>query len=335
MVVRVAPCSIGVIAPLAITLVIALATPLAAQIAHSVPSPLLAGLPDAATLADGASQLERNRPVGWALAEHRRLDAVLRRLPAQRKGVVDAYVVAVALDSDPVFAREAREAGKVLGRRYAAGDRMVVLAGASGPGADDDLPRGAPANIAAVLARIAELMDPTEDVLILYTTSHGAPFGIVYNDGDEGFGQISPAWLWSTLGELRILNRLLIISACFSGVFAPMLAGENSVVITAAAADRTSFGCLSENDWTFFGDAMINHALRQPQPLTTAFNEARTMVARWESQGRMTPSMPQIAIAPSPPAWLAALERALPAPASDPVGRPAVTALADARRNEH
>ena len=42
----------------------------------------------------------------------------LATLQPQRKGVVDAYVVTVGLDSDPVFGREAREAGKVLSRRY-------------------------------------------------------------------------------------------------------------------------------------------------------------------------------------------------------------------------
>jgi hypothetical protein len=317
-------------------LALACASPALAQMPHTLPSPLLSGMPDPVTQANGATQLERDRPVGWALGEHRKLDVLLKAIQPQRKGVVDAYVVTIALDSDPVFSREAREAGKVLGRRYdAAAGRTIVLAGPSGAGAADDLPRGSPDHISAVLARIAELMDPQEDVLVLYTTSHGAPFGIVYSDGDSGYGQISPSWLWSTLGELQIRNRLLIISACFSGIFAPMLAGENTVVITAAAADRTSFGCVSENDWTFFGDAMINHALRKPQPITTAFNEARTTVAGWESQGRMIPSRPQIEIATTPPAWLAALERKLPATATEPVGRPAVTALADATRNNH
>ena len=77
----------------------------------------------------------------------------------QRKGVVDAYVVAVALDSDPVFSREAREAGKVLSRRYDAAGRTIVLAGTDGSG-DSKLPRGSPDNIAAALARVAEVMDP-------------------------------------------------------------------------------------------------------------------------------------------------------------------------------
>jgi hypothetical protein len=31
------------------------------------------------------------------------------------------------------------------------------------------------------------------------------------------------------------------------------------VVLTAAAADKTSFGCEPSRDWTFFGDALFNH----------------------------------------------------------------------------
>lgn len=291
-----------------------------AQAPHTVASPLFSGLPDATTQANGATQLERDRAVGWALAQHRKLDTVLKSIQPGRKGMVNAFVVSVALDSDPVFAREAREAGKVLARRYDAAGRTIVLAGASGLGTPDDLPVGSPTNLAAVLARVAEVMNLEQDVLVLYTTSHGAPFGIVYSDGDQGYGAISPSWLWSTLGELQIKNRLLIISACFSGVFAPILASDNSVVITAAASDRTSFGCVSENDWTFFGDAMINHALREPQPISTAFNEARTMVGTWESQGRLIPSRPQIAMPAQPPAWLEALDRKMPPTATDPVG---------------
>jgi hypothetical protein len=121
------------------------------------------------------------------------------------------------------------------------------------------MPNGSPSNIAAALARIAELMGP-EDVLVLYTTSHGGPFGIVYNDADAGFGIIGPAKLASMLGELHIRNRMLLISACYSGVFVAPLMTSGTAILTAASTDRTSFGCKADSDWTFFGDALINHA---------------------------------------------------------------------------
>src|SRR5690606_3024205 len=108
----------------------------------------------------------------------------------QRRGTVDAYVVAIALDSDPVFAREAREAGRVLSRRYDAAGRTITLAGPDGR--SGGLPKGSITSLTLALARIAELMDPNEDVLVLYSTSHGAPVGLAYHEGDTGYGILSP-----------------------------------------------------------------------------------------------------------------------------------------------
>ena len=302
-------------------------TPGYQPVQHQEGPPLIdrVSAPELAALADGGIAIEHDRSPTQALAEHRRLDVALASLQPQRPGVVDAYVVAVALDSDPVFGREAREAARVLSRRYGAAGHTVVLAGSDGS-ADSSLPMGSPANITAVLARVAELMDRREDVLVLYTTSHGAPWGIVYNDGDQGFGAISPTRLWTTLSTLGISNRLLLISACFSGVFVPLLASDTTAIVTAASADRTSFGCQADMDWTFFGDAMINHALRKPQPLAQADAEATAMIGGWEAQGKLTPSQPQMSIGAGARTWLAALEAHLP-PATPSVGRPATTSL--------
>ena len=298
---------------------------------HQFGAPLVdrASPQEVALLADQGIAIEHDRPPAQALAEHRRLDRALAGLQPQRPGVVDAYVVAVALDSDPVFGREAREAGRVLTRRYGAAGHNVTLAGTDG-NAESTLAMGSPANIAAVLARVAELMDRSEDVLVLYTTSHGAPFGIVYNDGDQGFGAISPTRLWTQLSTLGIRNRLLFISACYAGVFVPLLASDTTAIVTAASADRTSFGCQADMDWTFFGDAAINHALRKPQPLAQAAAEAQGLIAGWEGQGNLTPSQPQVSIGAGVGRWLAPLEAHLPA-ATPPVGRPATSSLGAAQ----
>lgn len=301
---------------------------------HLSATPLIdrASPQELAFLADQGMAIERDRPPAQALAEHRRLGTALAALQPQRRGTVDAYVVAVALDSDPVFGREAREAGRVLARRYGAAGRTIVLAGTDGR-ADSTLPMGSPANIAAALARVAELMDRKEDVLVLYTTSHGAPFGIVYNDGDQGFGAISPTRLWTTLSQLGIANRLLLISACFSGVFVPLLASDTTAIMTAASAERTSFGCQADMDWTFFGDAAINHALRKPQPFAAAAAEAQRLIGGWEGQGRLTPSQPQLSIGEGAKRWLAVLEARLPA-ATPTVGRPATLSLGAAAEHQ-
>ena len=272
-------------------------------------------------------EFDRDRSPLWLLAEQRKLDRTLAALQAQKKGVVDAYVVAIGLDSDPIFGREAREAGKVLARRYNAVGHTIVLAGTDGSG-PSDLPNGSPRTLAITLARIAELMDKKEDVLVLYTAGHGAPFGLAYHDGDEGFGIISPARMARMLDELGIRNRLLILSACYSGVFVPTLANDTTALFTAASADRTSFGCAADRDWTFYGDAMINHAMREPVPLAKVGETAVALVAQWEGMGAsmgIIPSQPQISIGAKVGTWLSPLEARMPKTATPQVGRPAIT----------
>lgn len=271
-------------------------------------------------------QLEQGRSAKWLLADRQRLARALDAVAPQRSKLVDAYVISIALDSDPVFAREAREAGAVLARRYDAAGRTLVLAGSNGRGGPP-LPSGSPESLALALARVAEQMDREQDVLVLYTTSHGARMGLAYHDGDQGYGLLAPARLAAILDELGIRNRLLILSACYSGIFVPPLADARTVLVTAAASDRTSFGCRAENDWTFFGDALVNHALRKPQPLEAAASEARDRIIAWETEGGLTPSNPQLAVGADAAAWLAPLEARIPRAATPPVGAPATDAL--------
>ncbi|WP_108790262.1 C13 family peptidase [Erythrobacter sp. Alg231-14] len=267
-------------------------------------------------------QLRRGVPVQEMLEDQRRLNRSLTGLQPQRRGTVDAYVVTIALDSDPVFAREAREAGRVLSRRYDGAGRTLTLAGPDG--ARDDLPRGSIESLLISLAHIAEVMDTEEDVLVLYTTSHGNKLGLAYHYGDTGYGILSPSRLASALDEVGIKRRILVISACFSGVFVPALAGANTAILTAAASERNSFGCEPQNDWTFYGDAMINRAMRQPQPLSEVARAANRTVAGWETQRRLLASLPQSAFGSGVAAWLPQLEARMPQTATDPVGRPAI-----------
>lgn len=276
---------------------------------------------------ESGPELQRGRAPQAMLADQRRLGTALAALQPERKGVVDAYVLSVALDSDPVFAREARESGRVLTRRFDAEGRVLVLAGPDGRGAAP-LPGGSITTLTLALARIAELMNHEQDVLVLYVTSHGAPdAGLAYHDGDQGFGVLPPARLAELLDGLGIRNRLLLLSACYSGAFVKRLISDTTAILTAASATRSSFGCRAENDWTFFGDALVNHALRKPQPLADAAEEARRTIIGWERAGRLDPSMPQVTIGDGVGAWLAPLEARMPKMATAPVGAPATDAL--------
>ena len=268
--------------------------------------------------------MEQNRSAAWHLAQHKRLSSALNALQPQRPGVVDAYVVTIGLDSDPVFGREAGEAAKVLSRRYGANGRTIFLTA----GADDKAvgtPQGSPPNLAVVLAAVAAKMNLKEDVLILFATTHGDPeSGLAYRDGDNGIGMIAPKRLASLLDGLGFERRMILLSACFAGVFIPELDSDNSVIVTAASSERTSFGCTPGNDWTFFGDALVNNALRKNQPFEKATDEALGLIIWWETQRQLVPSQPQLFIGDKAKAWLTPLETKIPKVETAKVGRPAL-----------
>lgn len=262
---------------------------------------------------------EAGRSAAWELDQRRKLLAAVDAIKPHKKGVVDAFVLVVSLDADPVFAKEARETANVLERRYSAKGRTVVLA------AGTDLAAGSPANLAAALAAMRAKMDVKEDALILYTTSHGGPdIGLVYRDAQNGYGMIAPQRLAQLFAELQIERRLVMISACYSGPFLNALATPSSIIVTAADDDRTSFGCAPGNDWTFFGDALINNALRKPIPFAAAAQEAFGLISGWEYGKGLTGSKPRIFIGEDAKAWLATLEKKIPADTTPKVGRPAI-----------
>jgi hypothetical protein len=97
------------------------------------------------------------------------------------------------------------------------------------------------------------------------------------------------------LDRSGIEKRVIVVSSCHSGSFLPALADANTLVITAARADRSSFGCEDRRRWTYFGDAYFNRALRQETSFRRAFEGAKKLIAIWEAQEQLTPSLPQIA----------------------------------------
>jgi len=252
--------------------------------------------------------------------DQRRTQAAVAKLQPQRPGVVDAYVVVAALDADPVFNREAREAGRVLASRFDAAGRTIVLAGDEGDDRGDAA--GTPEDLAEALTGAAAAMNRDEDVLVLYTTSHGSPdAGLNFRDPARGAAVIAPAKLAAMLDQTGAKNRLIILQACFSGQFVPVLAGPRTVVATASSSMKSSFGCSAGNDWTFFGYALINQAMRQPDSFIRQFRRAFVTIVGWEERLQVVSSSPQIEVGSETAGWLAALDAREPKTASAPVGQ--------------
>ena len=196
-------------------------------------------------------------------------------------------MVALALWSDPVFRSEATGAAKVLAQRFGHGGPVIVKANT--PTA---LVAG-PSGIAAALKAAQRGMDPDRDVLFVVLTSHGSPDGIAERGGGRE-GLVMPNEIARLLAASAFRLKVLIVSACFSGIYTP-LARADTLVITAADATHPSFGCQPEAHWTYFGDALFNQALRHDDSLVTAFADARAIVAKREAAQGFDPSNPQIA----------------------------------------
>jgi len=117
-------------------------------------------------------------------------------------------------------------------------------------------------------------MDREPDLLALILTSHGSPAGVAVQAGRR-VEILSPRALAGLLDGAGVRHRIVIISACYSGVFLGPLANDDSLVITAADSEHSSFGCQDKVKWTYFGDAFFNTALRHTADLRQAFDEAR------------------------------------------------------------
>jgi hypothetical protein len=136
-------------------------------------------------------------------------------------------------------------------------------------------------------------MDRERDILTLVISSHGSEQpAISVSNGALPLNDLTGADLKQALDEAGIRWRVVIISACHAGAFIPFLADERSIVIAAAAADRTSFGCSNDRDLTNFGEAFVRDSLPNSPSLRAAFENAQTSIAAREQAEKLTPSMP-------------------------------------------
>jgi hypothetical protein len=144
------------------------------------------------------------------------------------------------------------------------------------------------------LQSAAKGMDRENDVLFLILTSHGSQAGVAVQAGRRD-QTLSPPALAAMLDRTGVQHRVVIISACYSGVFVGPLSSANTLVITAADSDHSSFGCQDKVKWTYFGDAFFNRALRHTADLRSAFVTARKFISAREKHDGLIPSNPQIA----------------------------------------
>jgi hypothetical protein len=138
-------------------------------------------------------------------------------------------------------------------------------------------------------------------------TSHGEQTGFALQLPGAAVTDLTPQQVASTLDTEGIKNRVVIVSACYAGVFMQPLENDNTIVMTAADDKSTSFGCAPERDWTYFGDALFRQSLQRGTDFEHAFDHARILIQGWELMDRLPPSNPQAYFGPALVAKLAPL----------------------------
>jgi hypothetical protein len=229
------------------------------------------------------------------MTQHERLAAALAGVLPGRPGVIDLYLVAFGSDgSENVFRNEVEYAERLFAQRFGSEGRTLVLV--NNPAVVDQRPVATLTNLRRALTSVGERMDRDEDVLVLFATTHGSEEHELYVALDPlPLTQIGPTDLAAALDLAGARYRVAIVSACYSGGFLPALTAPGTLVITAANAEQSSFGCGAESDITYFGQAYLANALNRTGDFVAAFEQAREEIAQWEKRDGYEHSEPQIA----------------------------------------
>jgi hypothetical protein len=222
------------------------------------------------------------------------IERALTTIARGKSGQQELYFVGFAPDaSEEVFLHEMRFVRKTFDERFGTAGHSIALV--SSQDALEEFPIASATNLSRALARVGERMNPDEDTLFLFLSAHG------YRDHRLSAVQpplelsaLTPTALARMLQDAGIKWRVIVVSACYSGGFIEPLRDDNTIVITASSAERSSFGCEAGRDFTYFGEAYFRDALSRTRSFTQAFELARGIVTEREAKEKLEPSAPQM-----------------------------------------
>jgi hypothetical protein len=187
-------------------------------------------------------------------------------------------------DSLPVFDNAVNAVAALLRRTGAATDvRRLSAAQAQGAGE---------ASLTGVLRAVRDLRPAPGQACLIYATSHGVSGHGLYLAAGEDV--LTPALLDRALDAgCGAAPTVVVVSSCFSGLFANgAMARPNRIVLTAARADRTSFGCGAGRTYTVYDKCLLDH-LGDGGGWPRLHAGLRRCVAAEERREQVEPSLPQ------------------------------------------
>lgn len=225
------------------------------------------------------------------LAQGALLEQALAGVPASTPAI-ELYSLTVAGDGQQsVFLREAEFATQLLSQRFAARGQISLI---NHRDHLQDRPLATRENLSRAVQTLAQRSGP-EDLIFIYLTSHGSSrHELALVQPRLELNDLPASALAEVLKPLQQRHKVVVISACYAGGFIPLLKDAKTLVISAARADRVSFGCAEDADFTYFGRALLRDALNQTDDLQQAFVLAKQQIAAREQAEDFEPSEPQI-----------------------------------------
>ena len=235
----------------------------------------------------------------------RLLKQALEAIEPSVSGTSDWYFMGVAGFSEQnVFRSEINKVRELFDVRFGTSGYSLSLINNTYSWLDE--PIATKTSILQGLKKIGQQMNADEDVLLLTLSSHGDQDVIQLSNPPLAMDNLDPTWLREALDTSGIRWRVIIVSACYSGSFIDELSSPSTVIITASAADKMSFGCTNTAEMTYFGQAFFSESMRENTSFAAAFKDASLRVQERENFMGFEPSEPQMVIG-------SLMETALPA----------------------
>jgi hypothetical protein len=222
-----------------------------------------------------------------------RIAAAVARVAPAPHGKPGVFFVGFAGDgSQGVFRRETQFASEVFGARFGSLERSVLLINDIED--RDSYPLASVSGLEQALRVLAARMDPEQDVLVLFLSSHGSEDGLEVANGSLPLAQLAPEDVREALNASGIRWRVIVVSACHSGVFIDALRSDTTAIVTASDTAHDSFGCEDDRELTWFGEAFLKDSLPGSASLEDAFHKAAGLIAQREEGEHQIHSNPQL-----------------------------------------
>lgn len=248
------------------------------------------------------------------------LDNALAAIKPSQPGKIQLYFLGVAGDgTQEVFRREIDFVQTQFARDFDTAGHTLLLVNSRTTA--DSLPMATRTSLREGLQTIAQRMDRDNDILFLFLTSHGSrDHQLMLAQEGMSLADLPANMLATLVRQTHIRWKVIVVSACYAGGFINPLQDDHTLIITAARADRSSFGCEDENDFTYFGRAFFKEALPRSATFEQAFRQASVLINRWEIEDRknmpkgqaVAHSFPQMSAPAAVTAYLARWRAQLP-----------------------